>query len=60
MRAVNDFSYGPSTLLASNHHMVTKSTRKIHIIKEVKLRSETQKGKGGKENIKTQNKSKET
>jgi len=60
MRAVNDFSYGPLTLLASNHHMVKKSTRKIHIIKDVKLRRETQKGKRRKETIKTQNKSKET
>jgi hypothetical protein len=40
--------------------MVKKSTRKIHIIKDVKLRRETQKGKRRKETIKTQNKSKET
>jgi hypothetical protein len=59
VRAVDDFNYGPSTLLASNPHMVTKSTRKIRI-KDVKLRRETQKGKGGKEMIKMQNKSKET
>jgi len=40
--------------------MVKKSTRKIHITKDVKLRRETQKGKREEETIKTQIKSTET
>ena len=58
MRVVNGFSYRPSNLLATNQHMVTKSTRKIRIIKDVKLRTDTQKGKGGKEDHKNTKKSK--
>jgi hypothetical protein len=40
--------------------MFKKSTREIRIIKDVKLRREIQKWKGGKETITMQNKSTKT
>jgi len=46
MRGVNDFSYGPSTLLASNHHMVKNLQEKSISPRMSNLEGKHKKGRG--------------